>query len=151
MSSFSQHDLQPKKANALHQERCRQNKSSCKGCPCNQITRGDHMPHVRLHVNGQVIEQDVKENANLVVLAGLRQFPELKYGCGIGRCTKCVSKIIAGGEKLDEPNWKEKKMLGEKLDQGYRLTCQLTITDDIELSQEHIQVKKQKQSESKAR
>jgi ferredoxin len=93
------------------------------------------MPNVRLHVNGKIVEQNVKDNANLVVLAGIRQFPELKYGCGMGRCTKCTCKIISGGEQLNEPNWKEKKMLGEKVEVGYRLACQLTIVDDIELSQ----------------
>jgi ferredoxin len=143
-------DRQSKSEKAQHIERCRQNKSSCNGCPCNQKVRGDQMVHVRLHVNGKVIEQDVKENANLVVMAGLRQLPELKYGCGIGRCTKCVSKVISGGEQLDEPNWKEKKMLGELVNEGYRLTCQLTITDDIELSQENVQVKKNKQAPSES-
>lgn len=144
-------DRHTENENPLHQERCRMNKSHCNGCPCNQKTRGDQMPHVRLHVNGKVIEQDVKKNANLVVLAGLRQLPELKYGCGIGRCTKCTSKIITGGEHLDEPNWKEKKMLGELLEQGYRLTCQLSITDDLELSQENVNVKMQKQEKSESK
>lgn len=102
------------------------------------------MPNVRLHVNGKVIEQTVKDNANLVVLAGIRQFPELKYGCGMGRCTKCTCKIINGGEQLNEPNWKEKKMLGDKVEVGYRLACQLTIVNDIELSQEEIPTNPQK-------
>jgi ferredoxin len=102
------------------------------------------MPNVRLHVNGKIIEQTVKDKANLVVLAGTRQFPELKYGCGMGRCTKCTCKIINGGEQLSDPNWKEKKMLGERVEIGYRLACQLTIVDDIELSQEETIPKKSK-------
>ncbi|HEX8885780.1 MAG TPA: ferredoxin, partial [Noviherbaspirillum sp.] len=44
----------------------------------------------------------------------------------------------AGGEHLPAPNWKEKKQLGDKLDQGYRLACQLWINHDIELSQDNI-------------
>lgn len=94
------------------------------------------MPLVRLIQNGEVYEQEVKENSNLVVLAGIRKFPHLKYGCGMGKCTKCVSKIVSGGEQLPPPNWKEEKMLGEKLKEGYRLTCQLYITNDIEISQD---------------
>lgn len=93
------------------------------------------MPTITFHRNGQTHVQEVKKNANLVVLAGIRQFSDLKYGCGMGRCTKCTSKIIKGGEHLAPPNWKEQKMLGEKLKEGYRLTCQLFITHDLELEQ----------------
>lgn len=94
------------------------------------------MPMVKLHVDGEVVEQEVKENANLVVLAGIRQFPKLKYGCGMGKCTKCACKVLNGAEHLSPPNWKENKMLGENVAEGYRLTCQLTITDHIEISQD---------------
>ncbi|UOF90360.1 (2Fe-2S)-binding protein [Fodinisporobacter ferrooxydans] len=96
------------------------------------------MPKVRLHRNGQIYEQEVPENSNLVVLAGTKKFPQIRYGCGMGRCTRCVSRVLAGGEHLPEPNWKEVKRLGEeKLKNGYRLTCQLWITHDIELLQEN--------------
>jgi len=108
------------------------------------------MPNVKLHVNGKVIEQVVKDNANLVVLAGIKQLPELKYGCGMGRCTKCACKIINGSEDLGEANWKEKKMLGEKVDEGFRLACQMIITSDIEISQEEtVAIKKRKEQQVK--
>jgi ferredoxin len=94
------------------------------------------MPLVTFHRNGQTYVQEIPENANLVVLAGIKKFPYLRYGCGMGRCTKCVSRILKGQEHLPEPNWKEQKMLGDKLQQGYRLTCQLFITHDIELEQD---------------
>lgn len=98
------------------------------------------MPKVILHVDGTTIEQEVKDQANLVVLAGIRQLPKLKYGCGMGRCTKCTCIVLNGAEALAPPNWKEEKMLGEKLIEGYRLTCQLTIQEDIEITQENILV-----------
>jgi len=41
---------------------------------------------------------------------------------------------------LAPPNWKEEKMLGDKVKEGYRLTCQLTIKEDIEISQENISI-----------
>lgn len=104
------------------------------------------MPHVKIHVDGEVVEQDVKDHANLVVLAGIRQLPKLKYGCGMGKCTKCACKVISGGEQLPPPNWKEEKMLGENLEDGIRLTCQLTITSDIEISQDDITLKKKKKT-----
>ncbi len=102
------------------------------------------MPKVTLHVDGDVIEQEVKSHANLVVLAGIKQFPKLKYGCGIGKCTKCTCKVLNGEENLDPPNWKEEKMLGDHLKKGYRLTCQLTIKDDLKISQENIVIQKKK-------
>ena len=94
------------------------------------------MPNVKLHYNGQVHEQTVEVNSNLVVLAGIKKFPHLKYGCGMGKCTKCMIKVLSGMEGLPEPNWKENKMLGDKLNHGYRLTCQLYISKDIEIIQE---------------
>ena len=98
------------------------------------------MPKVKLHVDGTIVEQEVKENANLVVLAAIRQFPKLKYGCGMGKCTKCTCQIIEGADSLNAPNWKEEKMLGDKVKEGYRLACQFTVHQDIELSQENIKV-----------
>ncbi|WP_221567059.1 2Fe-2S iron-sulfur cluster-binding protein [Alkalihalobacillus sp. TS-13] len=100
------------------------------------------MPKVTLHVDGEVVQQEVKDHANLVVLAGIKQFPKLKYGCGMGKCTKCTCKVIDGADQLDPPNWKEQKMLGDNLDKGYRLTCQLTIKDNLEITQENIALKK---------
>lgn len=95
------------------------------------------MPIITFHRKDFHHVQEINENENLVVLAGIKKFPNLKYGCGMGRCTRCVSKIINGGENLAPPNWKEEKMLGDKLKDGYRLTCQLFITHDLELEQEN--------------
>ncbi len=80
---------------------------------------------------------EVGENTNLVVRAGIKQFPYplLRYGCGMGKCCKCASRILSGAEHLPPPNWKEKKQLGARLDDGYRLVCQLWLMHDIELEQ----------------
>jgi len=96
------------------------------------------MPTVTLHKAAQVHTGEVKENSNLVVRAGVRQFPfpYLRYECGMGKCAKCACRVLAGGEALPAPNWKEKKQLGELLDEGYRLLCQLWIQHDIELLQD---------------
>ncbi|MCE8050558.1 (2Fe-2S)-binding protein [Halomonas daqingensis] len=96
------------------------------------------MPLITIHKNGEVFEGEVQPNTNLVVRAGIRQFPypHLSYGCGMGKCAKCMCKVLKGGEALPEPNWKEKKMLGERLEQGYRLACQLWVEEDLELAQE---------------
>ncbi|MCE8037918.1 2Fe-2S iron-sulfur cluster-binding protein [Halomonas sp. MCCC 1A11062] len=96
------------------------------------------MPLITIHKNGEVFEGEVQPNTNLVVRAGIRQFPypHLSYGCGMGKCAKCMCKVLKGGEALPEPNWKEKKMLGERLEQGYRLACQLWVEEDLELAQD---------------
>lgn len=96
------------------------------------------MPKVVFHRDGKTFTDEVPDNTNLVVKAGIRQFPypNFLYGCGMGKCGKCASHIISGGEHLPEPNWKEKKRLGPRIEQGYRLACQLWISHDIELSQE---------------
>ena len=96
------------------------------------------MPTIVLHRSGQIHRGEVKENSNLVVRAGIKQFPfpNLRYGCGMGKCAKCASRIIEGAEHLPAPNWKEKKILGAKIDEGYRLVCQLWLSHDLELVQD---------------
>ena len=96
------------------------------------------MPTVIFHKQGQVYTGEIKVNTNLVVCTGIRQFPypHLRFGCGMGKCAKCASRVIRGGEHLPSPNWKEKKLIGELLDEGYRLLCQLWIHHDIELEQD---------------
>lgn len=95
------------------------------------------MPVVILHKNGQRHRDEVAPGTNLVVRAGIRQFPypHLRYECGMGKCAKCACQVVAGAEHLPPPNWKEKKQLGARLDEGYRLVCQLWLEHDIELVQ----------------
>ena len=85
------------------------------------------MPKVRFEKLGEVHEGEVKDDTNLVVRAGIKQFPwpHLRYGCGMGKCSKCASRVIEGAEHLPPPNWKERKILGANLERGYRLVCQL--------------------------
>lgn len=101
------------------------------------------MPTIRIHKNGQIYEGEIPEDSNLVVLTGVRKFPfpHLRYGCGMGKCTKCKSRIIAGAEGLAEPNWKEMKLLtDEERAQGFRLACQLRVFQDLELTQDDARV-----------
>lgn len=96
------------------------------------------MPTVTFHKNGATFTGEVKPDSNLVVRAGVKQFPfpHLRYGCGMGKCTRCACRVLAGGEHLPAPNWKEQQKLGdERLAAGDRLVCQLWITHDIELEQ----------------
>ena len=98
------------------------------------------VPKITIHAGGERHEGEVKENSNLVVRAGIKQFPypHLKYRCGMGQCGTCASHILKGAEHLPPPNWKEQKILGERLALGYRLCCQLWIQHDLELTQENL-------------
>ena len=100
------------------------------------------MPKVRFEKLGQVYEGEVKENTNLVVRAGIKQFPypHLRYGCGMGKCSKCASRIVEGAEHLPPPNWKERKILGAHLERGYRLMCQLWFNHDVSICQDSDEV-----------
>ena len=100
------------------------------------------MPRVVFHKLGQTYEGEIKEGTNLVVRAGIKQFPfpHLRYGCGMGKCSKCACRVISGAEYLPPPNWKEKKMLRDNLDRGYRLCCQLWFRQDVELMQDSDEV-----------
>lgn len=95
------------------------------------------MPIIVIHKRGETHRGEVAANSNLVVRTGIKQFPwpHLEYGCGMGKCAKCACHVLAGAEHLPAPNWKEKKMLGERLDQGWRLMCQLWIEHDLEILQ----------------
>ena len=68
------------------------------------------MPKIVLHRNGQVHEGEVKENSNLVVRAGIREFPYpiLRFQCGMGKCATCACRVLAGAEHLPPPNWKRR-------------------------------------------
>ena len=95
------------------------------------------MPFVTIIHGDEAFEQNVEENTNLVVLAGIKKFPfpYLKYQCGMGTCGTCSSKIISGAENISEPTWKEIKVLKDKLNLGYRLACQFRVFNDIEIKQ----------------
>ena len=97
------------------------------------------MPTVVLTKAGETLRGEVPVDTNLVVKAGIRQFPypALRYGCGMGKCAKCACRVLAGAEHLAAPNWKEQRTLGaDRLGQGYRLVCQLWIQADIALEQD---------------
>ena len=96
------------------------------------------MARVVFHKHGEVFTDEVADDSNLVVRAGIKRFPHphLRYGCGMGKCGRCACRVLGGAEHLPEPNWKEQKVLGERIGGGYRLVCQLWIKRDIELAQD---------------
>jgi ferredoxin len=96
------------------------------------------MPKVVFRKNGEVFSDEVADDTNLVVRAGIKRFPfpHLAYECGMGKCARCACRVLAGLENLPPPNWKEKKQLDDRLAEGYRLICQVWLKHDIEISQD---------------
>jgi ferredoxin len=96
------------------------------------------MPQVTFTVGEQRFTEEVADNTNLVVRAGVKKFPfpHLKYKCGMGKCATCACRVLAGAEHLPAPNWKEEKILGPRLAAGWRLGCQLWLSQDITLTQD---------------
>ena len=97
---------------------------------------------VRFSKGDEVFSEELPENTNLVVRTGIKKFPwpHLRYGCGMGKCGKCACRVLAGAETLPEPNWKEKKVLEGRLDEGLRLACQLWLQHDLSLTQDGVVV-----------
>ena len=76
------------------------------------------MPLVRVISENKIIEENVTENTNLVVQAGIKKFPYpyLKYKCGMGTCGTCASLIISGKNNLPEEAEDFKLALCDDLD-----------------------------------
>ncbi len=80
--------------------------------------RHQHAGQVVFHQHGQVFldGRGQARDQRSSIRAGIKQFPyrTLRYECGMGKCSKCACRVLAGAEHLPPPNWKEKKQLGEQ-------------------------------------
>ena len=52
---------------------------------------------------------------------------------GDGICGKCVIQLLSGTEDFRPSEIEQKYLSSEKLDQGYRLACQITFDSDIKI------------------
>jgi ferredoxin len=76
-----------------------------------------------------ISEIEVKDGKK-VLKAAKNANIKIDKSCGEkGKCGKCLIKVISG--KLTEPTKHELKVLGqEKIDKGYRLSCQAQILEE---------------------
>lgn len=76
-----------------------------------------------------ISEVEVKDGKK-VLKAAKNANIKINNSCdGKGKCGKCVIKVLSG--KLSEPTKQELKVLEqEKIDKGYRLSCQTQILED---------------------
>ena len=78
-------------------------------------------------------ELDVRPGTNLLKLIQEHRYDDqLPATCGgQGQCSTCAVRVLKGG---GDPNQNEKDVLGEEqLAKGWRLSCQITISQDIEV------------------
>ncbi len=92
-------------------------------------------------VQNEALEVELEKNQNLRL--GLKQKNISVYGStiskvlncrGKGMCGTCKVLVIEGRDSLSVPTNAEKKRLGQdKLETGYRLSCQCVATEDCEI------------------
>lgn len=59
----------------------------------------------------------------------------IKFQCKSGVCDSCKVKVISGMENLPPVNEAEREQLGDLVNQGYRLSCQITASGPVEIQQ----------------
>lgn len=72
---------------------------------------------------GRKIELNPEEEVH-VLRTSIRYDGGLPYRCAGGRCGTCKMHVEEGMENLSPVRKAEERMLGELLEQGYRLGCQ---------------------------
>lgn len=89
---------------------------------------------VKVSRAGQTREIAVYENENLLQ-GSLDRGVELDYSCKQGKCDSCKVKVLKGGENLSAPTAGEKEMLADQIKEGYRLSCQVSVSGPVEVKQ----------------
>lgn len=90
------------------------------------------MPNITYETSGKTIE--VPEDSNLL-RTSIRYQGHVPFKCGGGICGTCKVRIVEGRENLSRIMKKEIDRLGqEKIDEGYRLACQTSITGDVTIA-----------------
>lgn len=82
---------------------------------------------ILLKQNGLEFEITPTNGQTLLQMA-MNQAVPLDYKCQKGTCGRCTVKIIEGESQLQNPNHLEQKMLGNQLQDGFRLACQSLIS-----------------------
>lgn len=86
-------------------------------------------PTVRFLPAGVAIEV---APGSYLTAAAVRAALPLVHDCdGQGLCSTCRVKIEAGARSLPPPSAAEKRQLGDLVDDGWRLCCQLRVAADL--------------------
>lgn len=92
------------------------------------------MIKVKVTLGGQEFNVEIPKDENL--LDGVNdKGVAVKWDCKSGVCDTCQVRVLAGMENLSPVNDNEMNMLGDKVKQGYRLSCQVTAYGPCEIKQ----------------
>lgn len=86
-------------------------------------------------LEGEEYELEVNEG-ELMLDAALDRDVELDYSCREGMCDSCMVRILAGAENLSPPTQEEIDMLGDDVQKGFRLSCQVRMNGPVKVMQE---------------
>lgn len=103
------------------------------GAPRVEVNR-DKPVAVTVTRGGTARSVTLYEGENLLDGA-LERGVELDYSCKQGKCDTCTVTVVRGRENLSEPTEGERKVLGELLQEGRRLSCQVIVRGPVEIRQ----------------
>lgn len=86
-------------------------------------------------VDGEQHELEVNEG-EIMLDAALDRDVELDYSCRNGSCDSCLVRILAGINNISPPTQEEIDMLGEEIQKGFRLSCQVRVNGPVKFFQE---------------
>ncbi len=105
---------------------------SCSGCPRKDcMMRDDREVLIRVHINEET--RDIKSaiGANLRDVFKTNDIP-MEFPCnGRGTCGGCAAKFIKAVPKITPED--KKQLSDNKLNNGWRLACRVTVTHPLEL------------------
>lgn len=92
------------------------------------------MIKVKVLLGGEEFNVEIPKDENL--LDGVNdKGVAVKWDCKSGVCDTCKVKIVAGMENLSPVNDNERNMLGDDVNKGYRLSCQVTAHGPCQVKQ----------------
>lgn len=97
-------------------------------------TKPKELIGVKVLLGGKEFNVEIPKGENL--LDGVNDKGiDVKWDCKSGVCDTCQVKVLSGMENLSPPNDNEHNILGDKVKQGYRLSCQITASGPCQIQQ----------------
>lgn len=88
------------------------------------------MPTIRFSTSDRDVTFPEGDEVNVLRVA-LRNDVRIPFKCASGNCGTDRIRIESGAEHCVVARRRERERLGELLDQGYRLACQLYVSGDV--------------------
>lgn len=99
----------------------------------------DDKPQVMVPIvvtlKGQTHQIEIPQD-NTVLDGVLDKGLDMQFECKAGVCDKCKVKVLEGMENLPPVNDSEVEQLGDLIQQGYRLSCQVTTKGPVKIAQD---------------